>query len=465
MNLIRKAFVATACAVLTVALGPATARAEPAGVRTTDVSFRTADGITLGGTVFAPRGASGKLPGLLLVHGSGTGGPGYREHLRGEAEAFAEQGMVVLAPDKREKDYTRFHRDFGQLADDALRAFAVLRARPEVDPAKAGMWGLSEGGWVVPIAAERSADVKFVVLAAGSAMSPVRQQAWNVTNKMAVSGINGSITRSFPVTWHRMISDAGMFGGAFHDPIPVLHGVRQPVLGLWGERDTAIPPAETAELVAATLGASGNHHYVLRFVPNAEHAMHQRGPDGERLPTLMPGYADTVGTWVRAVTAGQVPAEHVDPLPAQDRTSVEVSRPAWWESAPVQFGAIGVFLVMFGAYPLVAMVRRFRGRGVPGTWSARVLAGAGLVVPLGMTGYLSVLMFTMTEYRVQAGPLLGNRPIIWLVLQALAVAATVATLLLARGWRSTTDRVRHRLLLAGGALFIPWALYWGLLLP
>lgn len=460
-----KMFVATACAVLTVSLGPATARAEPAGVRTTDVSFRTADGITLGGTVFAPRAAVGKLPAMLLVHGSGTGGPGYRENLRGEAEAFAEQGIVVLAPDKREKDYTRFHRDFGQLADDALRAFEVLRARKDVDPAKAGMWGLSEGGWVAPIAAARSSDVKFVVLAAGSAMTPVRQQAWNVTNKMAVTGISGSITRSFPVTWHRMIADAGMFGGAFHDPIPALRDVRQPVLGLWGRRDTAIPPAETAELLAATLATAGNHDYVLRFVPNAEHAMHQRGPDGERLPALMPGYAETVGAWVRAVTEGRVPAEHVDPLPTQDRTSVEVSRPAWWESAPVQFGALGVFVVVFGAYPLVALMRRFRGRGVPGTWSARTLACAGLIAPLGTTGYLSALMFTMTEYRVQAGPLLGNRPVIWLVLQALAVAATVATLLLARGWRSSADRVRHGMLLAGGALFIPWALYWGLLLP
>ncbi|MGH3875998.1 MAG: alpha/beta hydrolase family protein [Actinophytocola sp.] len=465
MNLITKALVATAGAVLAVALGPSVALAEPAGVRTTDVSFRTADGITLGGTVFAPSETSGKLPAMLLVHGSGTGGPGYREQLRGEAEAFARRGIVVLAPDKREKDYTRFHRDFGQLADDALRAFAVLRARPEVDPAKAGMWGLSEGGWVVPIAAARTANVKFVVLAAGSAMSPIRQQSWNVTNKMANAGINGSITRSFPVTWHRMISDAGMYGGGFHDPIPALHGVRQPVLGLWGERDTAIPPAQNAELVAAILRESGNHQYVIRFVPNAEHAMHQRGPDGERLPELMPGYADTVGAWVRDVTTGRVPAEHVDPLPAQDRTSVGVSRPAWWESAPVQFGALGVFLVAFGAYPLIAAVRRFRGRGLPGTWSARVLTGTGLIVPLGMTGYLSALMFTMTEYRVQAGSLLGNRPIIWLVLQALAVAATVATLLLARGWRNSADRLRHSLLLAGGALFVPWAIYWGLLLP
>jgi dienelactone hydrolase len=329
MNTVMKALVVIGSAMLTVSLGPVAARAETAGLRTAEVSFRTADGITLGGTVFAPRDAVGKLPAMLLVHGSGTGGPGYREELRGEAEAFAQQGMVVLAPDKRQKDYTRFHRDFGQLADDALRAFAVLRARPEVDPAKAGMWGLSEGGWVVPIAAARSADVTFVVLAAGSALSPVRQQAWNVTNKMAASGIGGSITRTYPVTWHRMIADAGMFGGAFHDPIPVLRDVRQPVLGLWGERDTAIPPAETATLVAATLRAAGNTRYVLRFVPDAEHAMHRRGPDGKRLPTLVPGYADTVGAWVRAVTAGRTPAEHVDPLPTQDRTSVEVSRPAW----------------------------------------------------------------------------------------------------------------------------------------
>ncbi|WP_214404681.1 hypothetical protein [Pseudonocardia lacus] len=94
-----------------------------------------------------------------------------------------------------------------------------------------------------------------------------------------------------------------------------------------------------------------------------------------------------------------------------------------------------------------------------------MLAGTGLTASIALVAYLSTLMFRMTDHGVDAGPLLGNRPVLWLGLQALAVIATFATVLLARDLRGTTDPVRHRLLLTGGALFVPWALYWGLLLP
>ncbi len=432
----------------------------PPDLVTSEVSFRTADGLTLGGTVYAPRGTTGKLPALLLVHGSGSGGPGYRKHLRGEAEAFARQGMVVLAPDKREKDYSPFHRDFGQLADDALAAFAVLRERPEVDPAKAGVWGLSEGGWVVPIAAAKSPEVKFVIMAGGPTLPPVRQQVWNVTNKFAWTGIGGSITDTFPMTWHRMISDADMYGAAYHDPIPPLTRVQQPVLALWGEHDTAVPPAESAEILRDTLARSGNHLYTIRFIPDAGHAMHLNDARGERLPDLTPGYADAVGDWVDAVAAGNPPRSVVAPFPAQANRSTEVTPSAWWESAPVQFGLLGLFVLLFGAYPVLALFRRR-----PGTWPARVLVVAGLVGSLGSVGYLSSLMFSLTEHTVEAGPLLGDRPVIWLAFQGLAVAAVVSTVLVALRWRGSADRVRQGLVLAGGTLFVPWALYWGLLLP
>ncbi|WP_433261968.1 alpha/beta hydrolase family protein [Actinosynnema sp. CS-041913] len=431
----------------------------PDDLVTSDVSFRTPDGITLGGTVFAPRGATGRLPALLLVHGSGTGGPGFREQLRGEAEAFARQGIVVLAPDKRQDGYSRFDRDFAQLADDALAAFAVLRDRPEVDPTKAGVWGLSEGGWVAPMAAAKSPEVKFVIMAAGSGVSPVRQQSWNVANKFAWSGVGGSVARTFPTTWHRMISDAGLFGAAHHDPVPVLRAVRQPLLALYGAEDVAVPPAESAEIVRDTLSGAGNHHYTIRFIPNAPHAMHRSDPQGRRLPDLMPGYADAVGDWVDAVTSGNPPRAVVETLPPQESRSTEVIRSAWWESAPVQFGVLGLFVLLFGAYPVL-----FR-KGRAGTWPARVVVVAGLVGSFGTVGYLSTLMFSLTEYGVQAGPLLGDRPVVWLALQLTAVAATVAAVLVALRWRASADRLRQGLVLAGGALFVPWAFYWGLLLP
>ncbi|MDP9365190.1 MAG: alpha/beta hydrolase, partial [Chloroflexota bacterium] len=65
----------------------------------------------------------------------------------------------------------------------------------------------------------------------------------------------------------------------------------------------------------------------------------------------------------------------------------------------------------------------------------------------------------------------GGRPLAWVVLQGLAATAATSTAILAVGWGTNrdavpdSDRVRVAALLAGGALFVPWAAYWGLLSP
>jgi uncharacterized protein len=101
---------------------------------------------------------------------------------------------------------------------------------------------------------------------------------------------------------------------------------------------------------------------------------------------------------------------------------------------------------------------------------ARVLAGAGLTAVVGMFGYLGFLQVTAGR-TVDPGPLLAGRPVAWLALQLLAVIAVGAGIatgaVVAKRRRDGTggDRARLALLLTAGAAFVPWAAYWGLLLP
>jgi uncharacterized protein len=97
-----------------------------------------------------------------------------------------------------------------------------------------------------------------------------------------------------------------------------------------------------------------------------------------------------------------------------------------------------------------------------------VLAAATLVAVLGLYGYFGSLLLTNEELL---GPLVFDRPVLWLALQLVAVAGVIA--LLATGlatWRARVDltgwlRLRLGVLLAGGVVFVPWAVYWGLLVP
>ena len=102
----------------------------------------------------ARAGPRARSPAVVLVAGAGAT---TRDDLADEAEALARGGLVVLTYDKRRAGYPVLRRDYERLADDALAALDVVARQPAVDPERVGLLGFSEGGWVVPLAAERAA--------------------------------------------------------------------------------------------------------------------------------------------------------------------------------------------------------------------------------------------------------------------------------------------------------------------
>ncbi|MER6001113.1 alpha/beta hydrolase [Nonomuraea angiospora] len=451
----------------------------PDDLAAAEVSFQGSGGLVLHGSVISPVRAQSGRAGVVLVHGAGTGTK--RNKLLGEAVAFARQGLSVLIYDKRSEGYSLFERSYSQLADDALGAVETLRRQSGVDPAKVGIWGLSEGGWVAPLAASRSKDISFVIVVGANALQPLRQQTWAVAAGLRKAGVHGSFVDRAEPTMYRVITDAGMFPEPYYDPEPVIASLRQPVLGIWGVHDLLTPPRETPPIFAKALEKGGNRQYTFRFFADADHAAH-RTPDGgvTRLPELAPGYPELVGSWVGEATSGRAPVAQVTgPAPVQADDTVAVPPAEWWESAGVQGAALVLFLVAFGGYPVVALVRRVRRRGggssvdragqgeaapVKGAW---LVSAGGLAVVVGAFLYLFYSIMTGGKLA-SPGPLVAERPLIWLALQALAIATVVGTVLTFVRWPRSApvgERVRVGLLMAGGVVFVPWALYWGLLLP
>lgn len=99
-----------------------------------------------------------------------------------------------------------------------------------------------------------------------------------------------------------------------------------------------------------------------------------------------------------------------------------------------------------------------------------MVSAGGLVTIAGAFVFLAYQIMIGGKLAAP-GPVVADRPLVWLALQALTAATAVATALtatrLARSWRSigVGERFRLGLLVAGGVVFVPWALSWGLLLP
>ncbi|HEX4702424.1 MAG TPA: alpha/beta hydrolase, partial [Pseudonocardiaceae bacterium] len=157
--------------ILTTVLSPPAYAVAATGVRIADVSFVGSGGVVLQGSVVGPA-AAGHHPAMVMLSGAGSGG---RTELLPEAEAFARHGIVTLVYDKRTVGYSFFHRDYSVLADDALAGLRLLRTRADVDPARVGLWALSEGAFVAPLAADRSTDVKFLITVGAVGVTPAEQ--------------------------------------------------------------------------------------------------------------------------------------------------------------------------------------------------------------------------------------------------------------------------------------------------
>lgn len=118
-----------------------------------DVSFENGR-IHLAGTLISPN-AAGKRPGIILVHASGAED---REYLLPFARFLIRHGVAVLGYDKRgvggsTGDWQT--ASFDDLARDVVAAFQYLKTRSDIDPSQIGLLGVSQAGWVMPLAAVR----------------------------------------------------------------------------------------------------------------------------------------------------------------------------------------------------------------------------------------------------------------------------------------------------------------------
>jgi dienelactone hydrolase len=333
--------------------GPVAGRPQeprpPFPYRAEDVTY-PGQGVDLAGTLTLPQGP-GPFTAVVLVTGSGQ--QNRDEELFGHkpflllADLLTRAGYAVLRVDDRGvggSGGSLYEVGYDELTGDVVAGVEFLRGRPEIDKAKIGLFGHSEGGYLVPLAAQRT-QVAFAVLMAGpaipgeevlvlqnqllleSAGAPpevVGQQVAYVRELVAQLRAEDYETAGALATWQLEQQAAGLppeqqpspeqiqaqvaatvnpyyRAWAVHDPVPALQALRVPVLAFFGGADLQVPAGQNEPAMRTQL--AGNPDATVRTLPGLNHLMQPASTGGldeyaSIDTTVDPQALDLVRSWL-----------------------------------------------------------------------------------------------------------------------------------------------------------------------
>jgi dipeptidyl aminopeptidase/acylaminoacyl peptidase len=233
------------------------------------VTITATDGMQVPAQLFLPRDvrAGERRPAAIFFHGGsrrqmllGYHYGGYYHDTYAFNQWLANAGYIVLSVNYRSG--TGYGHEFREALDygaggasefaDVLGAGLYMRGRPDVDPARIGLWGGSYGGYLTAMGLSRASDL----FAAGVDIHGVHD--WNV-------GIS-----TFVPSYNPLDDPEASALAARSSPMATVDSWRSPVLVIHGDDDRNVSFIETVTLVEA-LRSRGVHVEQLVF-PDEVHS-------------------------------------------------------------------------------------------------------------------------------------------------------------------------------------------------
>ena len=320
-----------------------------------EVSFsNSAASVALTGTLTLPKGP-GPFPAVVLIAGSG---PHDRDESLANHKPFlvlsdylTRKGIAVLRYDKRGIGKSSGSADKASMLDlatDTQAAVAYLKSRKEIDPARIGLVGHSEGAMIAPYLASQYRDIPWIVLLAApvtkgedtllnqseliaraaqltdaqivaslsfdrEAYKLVREEKDPValTDKLKVLVKDSGLDIALPPTvlepqlrmmtspWFRFFLD--------YDPLPNLRSTKCPILALYGQKDLQVPAKVNLPLLQKAFEDAGNTQADIRQLADLNHLFQHAysGSPAEYAAieeTMSPEVLQIIGDWLLSRT-------------------------------------------------------------------------------------------------------------------------------------------------------------------
>ena len=228
-----------------------------------DVEFES-HGDTLSGTIVFPRNQA-VYSAAVFVHGSG-------KQLRNLdiAKRFANDGIAALVYDKRgtgksggdyESKQSVSEKNIRLLTDDAVAALELLSNHTSLKETTVGVSGISQAGWIAPLAAEQFDKVDFIVLWSG----PVCKVSEEDIFSKYTADLDGQEIPSYAQALNSRQEEYIWpdFLGKDSDPSDSLVKLNIPGLWIFGENDGSIPVDLSIERLEQLRSQGHRYNHVL----------------------------------------------------------------------------------------------------------------------------------------------------------------------------------------------------------
>ena len=289
--------------------------------------------VHLAGTIYAPR-TSGKHPAVVLVQGSGPEGRWATAYI---ADALARHGVIALSYDKRGVGASTGDwrtATFDDLAAEARAAVHLLARRADVDRARLGVYGHSQGGFLAPMIAENDPEVTWIGDADGNVGPTYRQDLFRVDTALAKrysgqtladaeklyaefvdTARNGTpharlrtdMAEAGDPDWldDLAIPDDDSWIWAWYaktgnaDNSAAWAAVHVPVLILFGANDEVVSPRDSIAETVRILKQNGDDDVTVHVFPGADHTLRILPSSRDGWPHNAPGFPAIVASFAQ----------------------------------------------------------------------------------------------------------------------------------------------------------------------
>jgi pimeloyl-ACP methyl ester carboxylesterase len=206
-------------------------------------------------------------------------------------------------------------RVYHKTAQIVLDAIKVMKTRRDIDTGHIGLWGTSQGGWVMPLVLSQSEDVAFMICVSCGGTSGLDQNVYKITVQSICAGVPeeqadelkrllsefdkartyetyagyvhyretlaalAGIASVAPETRNRRVIPEEAWQANdpeiedWWNPIGVIEQTTIPVLAIFGDKDPNVDGIQGAFAWRKALERAGNPNYRVELLPNVGHIM------------------------------------------------------------------------------------------------------------------------------------------------------------------------------------------------